>query len=190
MKRTFIFKKGSDYNTLVCMHVWSTSDCFFGMLIKRILNLSLWPHRTLQKHTSLPQIFPIRIPIQCETLGRCTRGMSISAYHMSCLYTELLHVGLSSNRKKGCFCWNRPKWTSVAGWSHLLHTQTNTHSSAMKEHLSMVCSLGTFNHHSEMRIFPIQGYRTESSIPKYRRVLLFTLFLTKYLIFLTNDRNK
>lgn len=82
MKRTFIIKKGLNYNTLVYMHVCGTSDCFFRMLIKRILNLILWPHRTLQIHTSLPPNIPLWIPTYSEILGRCTRGMSISASHM------------------------------------------------------------------------------------------------------------
>lgn len=84
MKRTVTIKKGLNYITLVYMHACGTSDCFFGLLIKRILNLILWPHRTLQIHTSHPQIFPIKIPIHDEALGRRTRGMSISAFHVDC----------------------------------------------------------------------------------------------------------
>lgn len=43
----------------------------------------------------------------------------------------------------------------------------------------MVYSLEILNGHSEMCISPIQGYRTESSVPEHKKVLVFKLFCGK-----------
>lgn len=47
---------------------------------------------------------------------------------------------------------------------------------------------GIFHHHSETCLSLVQGYGTESSVPEYKKVLLFKLFCDKMHDFLDNSQ--